>query len=110
MKNIKENMIMEREMTGFSGAGGQQKELHPQTRDAAAHAVAPKKKKPYERLTVSEISIDIASPILAASIVTSTQIMSTGHELGPTFDMSSDATVPGTGKDFSHEWGEGTGF
>lgn len=63
-------------------------------------------RKLYEPLSIQLLTPAPASPILAASVITTAKIQSVGQELGPVYDMSKELDDK-TGKTFSHEWDAG---
>ena len=69
-----------------------------------------KRKRVYQTLSVESVEILSESRILAASIVVDgTRVESVGHELGSTFNFSSENGIDSnTGKTFSHEWESGS--
>ena len=71
------------------------------------HGCEPKVKRPYSKLTITPIKVEMGNPVLAGSIVNNSMISSAGQELGPTYDISFD-TDSNTGKTFSHEWEAGS--
>ena len=68
------------------------------------------KKRSYETLSMTVVETVSASPILAASVITSAKVQSVGQELAPIIDLSAAEGIDtNTGKTFSHEWESGTG-
>ena len=63
------------------------------------------KKRSYETLSMTVVETVSASPILAASVVTSAKVQSVGQQLGPIYDLDAEGGIDtNTGKTFSHEW------
>ena len=54
-------------------------------------------------MMITPVKVEMGSAILAESVVNDSTIMTTGQEVGPSFDFSSDFDS-NTGKTFSHEW------
>ena len=63
----------------------------------------PKVKRPYSKLTITTIKVEMGNPVLAGSVVDNSMITSVGQEVGPSYDLSTDIDS-NTGKTFSHEW------
>ena len=68
------------------------------------------KKRDYEPLVIETMTLSCGRPLLAASIIVDgTRVESVGHELGSTFNFSSENGIDSnTGKTFSHEWESGS--
>ena len=66
------------------------------------------KKRSYETMSMTVIETASASPILAASVITSAKVQSVGQQLGPIYDLDAEGGIDtNTGKTFSHEWESG---
>ena len=65
-----------------------------------------KKEKCYERMSMLPVASIPECQVLTSSIINNAKIISTGQELGPTYDLSNEAD-DNTGKTFSHEWNQG---
>ena len=66
------------------------------------------RKRSYETLSMTVVETVSASPILAASVITSAKVQSVGQQLGPIYDLDAEGGIDtNTGKTFSHEWGTG---
>ena len=62
-------------------------------------------KRSYETMSMTVVETVSASPILAASVITSAKVQNLGQEYGPIYDLSAtDGIDTNTGKTFSHEW------
>ena len=63
------------------------------------------KKRSYETMSMTVVEAASASPILAASVITTAKVQNLGQELGPVYELSAtDGIDANTGKTFSHEW------
>ena len=67
------------------------------------HGCNPKIRRPYSRMTIAPIMVEIETHILAGSVVDNSVITSVGQELAPSNDFFSDFDSK-TEKTFSQEW------
>ena len=66
-------------------------------------------RRSYETMSMTVVETASASPILAASVITTAKVQNLGQEYGPIYDLSApDGIDTNTGKTFSHEWETGT--
>ena len=65
-------------------------------------------RRSYETMSMTVVETVSASPILAASVITSAKVQSVGQQLGPIYDLDAEGGIDtNTGKTFSHEWESG---
>ena len=64
-------------------------------------------RRPYETMSMTVVETASASPILAASVITSAKVQSVGQELR-IYNLDAEGGIDtNTGKTFSHEWESG---
>ena len=66
-------------------------------------------RREYSSLKLAAVKLECADgAILAASLISNSQILSVGQELGPEYDFAAlNGIDSNTGKTFSHEWETG---